>query len=278
VPPDLSTSEVKLPELKEEGNLLIEAVSLLVQRQRETEGWVTEQIWQAEERAAAAERRYAELEGRLSGIEEHLSRLVNELEPQRGDAHVDERLSRLREQVEDLKTVGTDGRPSSAPRLSSMGDAAHPDLDSRDVHAVHSAGEAQAAAGGATATAGGANAVADEARGGLAGGASAAAAAEPAPRRMVEPPAQAAHVAAEPPRAAPPRTAGPPAEVRTVTAPRIATPPPAAPPQAAPTTPSATVGFLELLGSSPADRWGVVLIGAGAVAVLYALLTSLRFG
>ena len=57
-------------------NLLIEAVSLLVQRQRETEGWVAEQIWQAEERAAATERRYAELEARLLGIEEHVSRLV----------------------------------------------------------------------------------------------------------------------------------------------------------------------------------------------------------
>jgi hypothetical protein len=49
-------------------------------------------------------------------------------------------------------------------------------------------------------------------------------------------------------------------------------------PRAASTSASANVGFLELLGSSPADRWGVVLIAAGAVAVLYALLTSLRFG
>src|SRR5438270_10800705 len=103
VPPDLSKNEVK--EVKEEGNLLIEAVSLLVQRQRETEGWVAEQIWQAEERASAAERRYAELETRLTGIEEHLARLVQDVEPARGDAVVDERLSRLREQVEGLKTT-----------------------------------------------------------------------------------------------------------------------------------------------------------------------------
>ena len=211
--------------------------------------------------------------GRLSGIEEHLSRLVNELEPQRGDARVDERLSRLREQVEDLKTVGTDGRPSPGARLSSLGDVAHPDMDSRAVHAAPSAGEAQVTGGGAYAAVDEARGMAgDSAAGGAAaaGGASAAAG-EPAPRRMVEPPTHAAHVPAEPPRAAPPRTADPPAEVRTVTTARVATQPVA-------TTTPRDVTFLELLGSTPADRWSVVLIGAGAVAVLYALLTSLRFG
>src|SRR5438270_10958452 len=102
VPPDLSKNEVK--EVKEEGNLLIEAVSLLVQRQRETEGWVAEQIWQAEERATATERRYAELEARLVGIEEHLARLVQDVEPTAGGGLDDERLARLREEVEGLKS------------------------------------------------------------------------------------------------------------------------------------------------------------------------------
>src|ERR1700694_1440082 len=96
-PPDLSRSEVK-----EEGNLLIEAVALLVQRQRETESWVAEQMWQSEERAAATDRRYAELEARLEGIEEHLSRLLSEIDPKPGDVASDERLARLREQVEGL--------------------------------------------------------------------------------------------------------------------------------------------------------------------------------
>ena len=36
------------------------------------------------------------------------------------------------------------------------------------------------------------------------------------------------------------------------------------------------VGFWDLLGSNPQDRAGVLLIGAGGVAVLYALLTQLR--
>jgi hypothetical protein len=36
------------------------------------------------------------------------------------------------------------------------------------------------------------------------------------------------------------------------------------------------VGFWELLGSSPQDRLGAVLIFAGAVAVLYAVLVQFR--
>jgi hypothetical protein len=37
------------------------------------------------------------------------------------------------------------------------------------------------------------------------------------------------------------------------------------------------VTFWDLLGPSPQDRFGLVLIGAGAIAVLYAILTQLRF-
>src|SRR5438105_5657791 len=117
VPPKLTGAEptdVKKTEVKGEGNLLIEAVSLLVQRQRETEGWVAEQIWQAEERAAATERRYAELEARLVGIEAHLARLVHDVDVVPGGALDDERLARLREQVEGLKSVGTDGYTNRA--------------------------------------------------------------------------------------------------------------------------------------------------------------------
>src|SRR5260370_35413953 len=87
VPPDLSKNEVK--EGKEEGNLLIEAVSLLVQRQRETEGWVAEQICQADERAAAPHRRNADLELRLAGIERHRPRLGQAGQPARGEAPSD---------------------------------------------------------------------------------------------------------------------------------------------------------------------------------------------
>jgi hypothetical protein len=177
-------SELSRTEVKEEGNLLIEAVALLVQRQRETESWVAEQIWQAEERAAATDRRYAELEARLEGIEEHLARLVHEIEPARGDPAGDERLARLREQVEGLKLT-----PGTAE---------------------------QAARGG------------------------------PAPSVSAESPPT------------------PVVERHTMAA-----------PSAVASAPSVT--FWDLLGPSPQDRFGLLLIGAGAVAVLYAILTQLRF-
>jgi hypothetical protein len=76
VPSNLSRTEAT-----EEGKLLIEAISLLVQRQHETESWVDEQIGQAEGRAAATDRRYAELEARLASLEERLARLVLDVEP-----------------------------------------------------------------------------------------------------------------------------------------------------------------------------------------------------
>jgi hypothetical protein len=204
VPPNLTRAEPT--EVKEEGNLLIEAVSLLVQRQRETEGWVAEQIWQAEERAAATERRYAELEARLVGIEEHLGRLVHDVEPAQGDTVVDERLARLREQVEGLKSVGTDGLPT------------------RTVPIV-----------------------------------------PPAPTPVHRAPAEPAPPAYEPEVTRP---------MPTAPEPRYAERPAAqvAPPTAANQGP----GFWELLGATPADRFGVLLIGGGGIAVLYALLTQLK--
>ncbi len=175
-----------------EESLLIEAVSLLVQRQRETETWVTEQVWQAEQRAATSERRYAELEARLVDIEEQLTRLLRDTEPGRSDAAVEERLARLREQVEDLKTGG-DGRPAHTVTV-------------------------------------------------------------PGPT---------------PPQAGP-------------VLPREFEPAPAPPPPVRPARVAATAGgssqspgLLELLGATPQDRFGIALIGLGAVAVLYAILTQL---
>ena len=217
-PPDLSKTEVK-----EEGNLLIEAVSLLVQRQRETETWVAEQVWQAEERAAAAEQRYSELEARLVGIEEHLSRLVQDVEPRRGDAVVEERLARLREQVEGLKSAG-DGLPSPRPVA-----AAAPVVG---------------------------------------GPAPAPMAPEMPPATVAEPRYASAGVAP----AVAPSGAGP--GVAAAAAPTGAG---TAAVTVAPTATAPAPGFLELLGATTQDRVGVLLIGAGGVAVLYVILTQLRF-
>ena len=196
-------------ELDEEGNLLIETVSLLVQRQRETESRVAEQVRQAEERAAATERLYAELEARVAGIEEQLSRLAHEIEPVRGDPAANERLTRLREQLEGLRS-GADGRSTRAatPSAASVG----PAVPTADTIPLRDPEPARAPA---------------EAR--------------PRPRLS-------ASLAA----ATPARTPAPQAAQR--------------------------VSFWDLLGSNPQDRFGLVFIGLGAVAVLYAALSLLRGG
>jgi hypothetical protein len=198
-------SDLNRRDVGEEGNLLIEAVSLLVQRQRETESWIAEQVGQAEERATAAERLYADLEVRLAGIEEHLARLVHDVEPLREDAGVDERLERLREQVEGLKS-SADGRTART----------NPVLAASTAGATHSQ------------------------------------AVEPRPVG-----------AREQPYTAEPRPLG----MRPVA--------PARPRMAA--TSAQGASFWDLLGPSPQDRFGLVLIGAGLVAVVYAVLTQLRF-
>lgn len=205
-------------EVREEGNLLIEAVSLLVQRQRETENWIAEQIWQAEERAAASERLYAEFEVRLAGIEEHLARLVDDVEPLRDDAGVDERLERLREQVEGLKS-GPDGRSART----------NPVLAAPPASVPARVGEAAAPEPQSFSNSGSGRPVSVR-----------------EPRYSTE-------------RRAP--SARPAGESR----------------QRTPVAAGQGVSFWDLLGPSPQDRFGFVLIGAGAVAVLYAILTQLRF-
>ena len=177
-------------ELGEEDNLLVEAVSLLVQRQRETEKWVAEQVLQAEERTAATERRYAELAARLADVEEQLARVAHEVGPLRGDSAADERLARLRAHLEALKSGGNGvpaGIGSPAPRSAS---------DALKVAPVRGPEAARAPL-----------------------------------RARAE---------------APSRGQG--------------------------------VTLLDLLGSSPQDRFGLVFIGVGGVAVLYALLSLLRGG
>lgn len=192
-------SELSRTEVKEEGNLLIEAVALLVQRQRETESWVAEQIWQADERAAATDRRYAELEARLEGIEAHLARLLHEIEPGRGDPAGEERLARLREQVEGLKLT-----PSTARQTGRTGPTPFPSVERAASPVVDAAPrESETARPGAST--------------------------EPRDQRQTVATAQG-------------------------------------------------VTFWDLLGHNPEDRFGVLLIGAGAIAVVFAALNLLRFG
>jgi hypothetical protein len=208
----------------EEDNLLIEAVSLLVQRQRETEVWVAEQIDQADERAASVERQYAALESRLAGIEEQLDSLIREVEPGRGDAVVGQRLARLREQVADLRS-DSDGRslrsvPSAAP--------VEPQAAPREPDAYPPAPPLQSL--------------------------STTDAYRAPPQSLPEAP-----IAAE---AARPSPSG----VSAATA------------SPAPLSAAARASLWELTGPTSRDRFGLGLIGFGVIAVLYAVLTQLRFG
>jgi hypothetical protein len=207
-------------EAHQEDNLLIEAVSLLVQRQRETEAWVAEQIEQADERAASVERHYAALESRLAGIEEQLDSLVREVEPGRGDAVVGQRLARLREQVADLRTQS----------------------DERSLRSLPPAAAAVSVA-------------------------STSPVAPVAPVTPVTP--------VEPQRREPEANHVPPSVSEVP-------PPVQAPPAVTASTAGAGIGtrasLWELTGPTSRDRFGLALIGLGVVAVLYAVLTQLRFG
>lgn len=233
-------ADVSRDDVKEEENLLVEAVSLLVQRQRETETWVAEQIWHAEERAASAERRYTELEARLTGIEHQLERIVRDLEPARSDPVVDERLARLREQVEDLKS-DTDGRPArgapSAADLSGPRNALRPDPDAPREAEPH------------------------------------------APRREREYEPAVSREREYEPAVSRERDYEPGGARREVDAGRspVRTAAASGRPARAASAAGQSASFMELLGSTPQDRFGLLLIGVGMVAVLYALLTQLRF-
>jgi septal ring factor EnvC (AmiA/AmiB activator) len=79
-------------------NLLIEAVSLLLQRQREAEAWIAQ---------------HSDVDSRLAALEDRLNRLAREQATSRASG-ADERMARLREQVEALRTGESDPRPVRA--------------------------------------------------------------------------------------------------------------------------------------------------------------------
>jgi hypothetical protein len=205
--PDLSRSDAR-----DEENLLIEAISLLVQRQGETESLVAEQVFHAEERAAVTERHYAELEARLTGIEDQLGRLIRELDYGQADPAVDERMARLREQIEGLR-AGPDGRPPGT-----TGRAGQPALDTAP--AAANTREPVSAHRPATTT------EPTNARELLSGRASMS---EPRPRRP-------GYAATAEPRG---------------------------------------LSFWDAVGATAQERFGLVLIVVGALAVIYAILSQL---
>jgi hypothetical protein len=216
-----------------EENLLIEAISLLVQRQREAETWIADQVWQAEQRASATEQRYAELEARLASIEEQLNRLGRELWPGRSEPGAGDRLARLREQVEGLRSDpdvrSAPGRGATPILLSARAEAeaARTEPEPPTVHARRS---------------------------------------EPPPSTVE---AKRSDSAPASPGSSHPVVVAPSAnrDLERTTA------------GAVPTSGARqNAGFLQLLGATPRDRFGFVLIAIGAIAIVYAVLSQLRFG
>jgi hypothetical protein len=253
-------------EAHNEDNLLIEAVSLLVQRQRETEAWVAEQVEQADERAASVERHYTALESRLAGIEEQLDSLIREVEPGRGDAVVGQRLARLREQVADLRS-DSDGRSlRSVPSATPVEPQAAPRQP--DAYPVPpTSGSAPDTYRGSPPTSGSAP---DTYRGSPPTSGSApdayresppASGSAPEAYRTLTPSATDAPIAAEAPRASSSSTPG----LSAVAA------------GLASSTAGGRASFWELTGPTSRERFGLAVIGLGVVAVLYAVLTQLRF-
>ncbi|MBV9328751.1 MAG: hypothetical protein JO352_33995 [Chloroflexi bacterium] len=260
----------------EEDSLLIEAVSLLVRRQRETEAWVAAQIAQTEARASADEQRYAALEARLAGIEDQLGRLLRRFQPSRTDGELDERLAGLRQQVRGLRAEAQERSPLAADTPTAtvaISQSAPPSAgghnhmtaaSSASNNALRSAGSVQAVAAagprGAQRPPGGT----DDAGPRAAEGASQPAARVAAPVAEAASPAPVTQAASP----APVAEAASPASVGAAASP--------APVGAAPGGRHARVS--DLLGATARERFGVVLIGVGVIAVVYAVLSQLRLG
>jgi hypothetical protein len=95
--------------MNEESRLLVEAVSLLLEREREIEATLTDRFHHAERHAARVERGYAEVEARVHRIEKRLAELAPSIDPRSGDLAV---LAQIRGQ---LTALAPPAGPAAAP-------------------------------------------------------------------------------------------------------------------------------------------------------------------
>jgi hypothetical protein len=93
--------------------LLLEALTLLVQRQAEAETTLTGQVAQTNSRVAQVERRGLDLEARLTDIDARLQHLATQVEP---DPELARRVAMLQAQVERLHGAAADER--AAPQAT----------------------------------------------------------------------------------------------------------------------------------------------------------------
>ena len=101
--------------LARERALLLEALTLLVQRQAETESALTDQVARTNTRVANVERRGVDLEARVAGIDARLQQLATQVEP---DPGLSGRVAVLQAQLQQLHVARlADAQPSqsSAP-------------------------------------------------------------------------------------------------------------------------------------------------------------------
>jgi hypothetical protein len=309
----------------EESRLLIEAVSLLVQRQREAEAWLAEQFRQTLLSDSALDRRMAELEERLGRIQARLGTLAAEVDPNLASVAD---IARLEQGLESL-TNGAAGFPARPQTLTVVPSQTPPpslDLPPRPrsaspraaaeswrpldeaprvateasrapteaLRAVRSDptfgaaargqvnnGKLQRAAGPWPSGAPRGEAVEDDARGDAATGQAATAAdAEPRPRYAAAGDAARGHVAAGhaavgdaasghmAPRYAPDGDAAPG---------HVASAYGAVGDAAAGGDGPRRASAWDALGATPRERWGVALMGGGALALLYLVLRGLGF-
>jgi hypothetical protein len=87
------------PANREEAKLLVEAVSLLLQREQEIETAMTDRFRKAQLRAADVAQRWNSVDQRLSRVEQRLAELAPSIDPQRAGAAV---VSQLKYEVESL--------------------------------------------------------------------------------------------------------------------------------------------------------------------------------
>lgn len=117
----------------EEADLLIEAISLLGQRQQELDAWAAERERLADERIIALEQRQAEFDRRLDALEVQVG-LLRVGDADGAESSPETRLERLRQQVEELRggayvdeAPGTQlPAPESAPTRVKAEDSAPP--------------------------------------------------------------------------------------------------------------------------------------------------------
>jgi hypothetical protein len=238
---------------RHERSLVLEALTLLAQSQADLEHAVGDQVAHAAQRVAAVERRCDEFDARLLSIDEHLQRLLLQLEPP-PDPDIHDRLAQLQAHVERLSArerrplvIEAWSRPPAAPNGPAPAPGPVPPAPPPPSRASEPAPTPSPRYRDAA----------------------------PAPSPHADEPAPAPMSQASEPVARPLPQASEPAPAALSQAREIGQP--GAPARALRTTAvAAPPSMWELLGPTPKDRTAIILMAIGLVAVIFAVLLQLR--